>query len=46
MQGIEILEKKKLPSPTAYLNGYLNIVMFYFGFLASQKIKDENDSLE
>jgi len=32
-RNIEILMKNY--SPTAYLNGYLNIAIFYFGFFAS-----------
>jgi hypothetical protein len=44
MPEIEILLKNY--PPTVFLNGYSNIAIFYAGFFASQKIEDENDSLE
>ena len=43
MVVIQILVKNY--PPTTSLNGYLNIAIFYYIFLASQ-IKDENDYLE
>jgi hypothetical protein len=43
MLEIEILLKNY--PPTVFLNDYPNIVIFYYGFFANQKIEDGNGSL-